>query len=187
MSMYCKYCGNPITPGNRFCETCGAPVPVSFTAGQPTPAPATQPGPGMAQPGPAQNGGPLPPASERGGEVWYLARTMSRGAEIAAGLTDIWSFWDDIEVDRIFRTHSGKRFYIRSAKDVQKFCAKEDKRMRYGTDPICIVSPDGAIGLTGTEVEDPDDPGSIDWVYVTKAREYDDLPHSIEGLNIVYM
>ncbi len=188
MSMYCKYCGNPIPDGNRVCETCGAPAPVMFSAGQPSSPPATQPWPGMQQPGQPQNGAPqFSAASERGSEVWYLTRTMSRAAEIAAGLTDIWSYWDDIEIDRIFRTHSGKRFYIRSAKDVKKFCAREDKRMHCGTDYICIVSPDGAIGLTGTDVEDPDDPGSIDWVYVTKAREYDDLPGNIEGLNIVYM
>lgn len=186
--MFCPYCGNEIIQAAGCCAECGAAVQVSYLH-QNLQSAAMQPNPvNYSMQGNMPNA-PSQPAAAFGvqNDRYFLTKTMTRGAQIAMEITDSWSNWCDIEHSLFTGASTDKRFYIRDRKDIQKFCAKEDKRMKSGTYYICIVSPDGAIGMTGTYVEDENDPGSIDWIYITKERELEELPDHIQGLNIIYM
>ena len=91
--MFCKYCGNQVPDGTRFCTRCGKALAKEAVGAQPEPVPAPQPEPvpapkpepvPMPQPEPVPapvNAGEGEPAARRGGEK-VPAKKSSRATKI---------------------------------------------------------------------------------------------------------
>ena len=102
--------------------------------------------------------------------VYYFADTMSEAAEeaIVRNESGEWSYWSTADA------------FHESARNVRRFSAKEEKRLRGDTErPRYVVSASGAIGQYFTD----EDGGTVlEWVYLTRQEGDQDLPHDVDDL-----